>query len=132
MKKIFEVGLYLLFGGLTTLVNFLVYTLVVGILGVTLSNAVAWIVAVLFAFVANRKWVFQSRSKQWFKEFLPFVGGRTFSGLLEIFLPTLLITLGLNQTFFDIPGFWAKAAVTVLVVVLNYIISKFLVFQNRS
>ena len=132
MKKMREIGLYLLFGGLTTLVNFLTYTLVVKTFGVTLSNAVAWVVAVLFAFVTNRKWVFRSPSKHWEKELLTFVGGRALSGVLEIFLPTLLITLGLTQTAFDIPGFWAKVAVSILVVLLNYVVSKFLVFQNRS
>ncbi len=131
MKRMREIFLYLFFGGLTTLVNFAVYTLFVNRLGVTLSNGFAWSVAVLFAFVTNRKWVFHSRSTHWGKELLTFVGGRLFSGVLEIFLPTILITVGLTQTAFGITGFWAKALVSVLVVVLNYVVSKWIVFQKK-
>lgn len=132
MQKMREIGLYLLFGGLTTLVNFTAYSLLVERLGITLSNAVAWALAVLFAFFTNKAWVFRSRSSHWVCELATFIGGRCISGVLEIFLPTLLITLGMTQTAFGIIGFWAKLTVSVVVVILNYIVSKWIVFKNRS
>lgn len=132
MKKMRELGLYLLFGGLTTLVNFTAYSLLVERLGITLANAVAWALAVLFAFFTNKAYVFRSRSAHWICELFTFVTGRALSGVLEIFLPGILVGVGLDQTAFGIPGFWAKAAVSVLVVILNYIVSKWIVFQNRS
>ena len=132
MKRTRELLLYLLFGGLTTLVNFVIYTLTVNLLGITGSNAVAWVVAVLFAFFTNRLWVFQNREKHLLSQLTAFVGGRALSGVLEIFLPALLVEWGLRQTAFDIPGFWAKATVSVLVVLLNYFFGKYIVFKNKS
>ena len=132
MKRMRELFFYLLFGGLTTLVNFIVYSLTVRALGITGANAVAWVAAVLFAFFTNRVWVFQNREKRLLPQLVTFVGGRAFSGVLEIFLPALLVEWGMDQTAFDVPGFWAKAAVSILVVVLNYFFGKYIVFKNKS
>lgn len=133
MKRFRELFLYLLFGGLTTLVNFTAYSLTVDHCGITLSNAIAWAAAVLFAFFTNKAYVFRSKASALgavLRELAAFVGGRAVSGVLEIFLPGILVQLGLNQTAFGITGFWAKAAVSVFVVVLNYFVSKFIVFKS--
>lgn len=134
MKKLFEkyrqVGLYLFFGVTTTAVNWLIYTPLQGILGMTAANALAWLGAVLYAFVTNKLFVFESRGGAWVQEGLKFFGARMFSGLLEIFLPTALFGLGLNMPLLTVEGGVAKALVSVLIIVLNYVTSKLFVFRK--
>lgn len=101
----------------------------------TLSNAIAWIIAVLFAFVTNKIFVFESKDKSLatiLKEGVSFIGSRAATGALEILLPTLLFKFGLNQSFLGIDGFWAKAFVSVLVIILNYVFSKLIVFRKKK
>ncbi len=126
---------YLFFGGLTTAVNWLAYALSVGVLGlsVTAGNIFSWVCAVAFAFVTNKLWVFRSKSwawPQWGKEAAAFVGGRVFSGLVELAGLPLLMKLGLDQTLFGVEGFVAKIAISVVVIILNYFLSKFLAFRK--
>ena len=134
MKKLFEkyrqVGLYLFFGVTTTAVNWLIYTPLQGILGMTAANALAWLGAVLYAFVTNKLFVFESRGGAWVQEGLKFFGARIFSGLIEIFLPTALFALGLNMPLLTVEGGVAKALVSVLIIVLNYVTSKLFVFRS--
>ena len=129
--------MYLIFGVSTTLINWIVYTLLVSAanMSVTLSNGIAWVAAVSFAYVTNKLYVFESKS--WkasvvAKEAVSFFGARVASGVFEIFLPALLIKIGLDQNFFGIEGFAAKLVVSVLVIVLNYIFSKLFVFKKRK
>ena len=129
IEKYRQVGLYLFFGVTTTAVNWLIYTPLQGILGMTAANALAWLGAVLYAFVTNKLFVFESRGGAWVQEGLKFFGARIFSGLLEIFLPTALFGLGLNMPLLTVEGGVAKALVSVLIIVLNYVTSKFLVFR---
>ena len=129
IEKYRQVGLYLFFGVTTTAVNWLIYTPLQGILGMTAANALAWLGAVLYAFVTNKLFVFESRGGAWVQEGLKFFGARMFSGLLEIFLPTALFGLGLNMPLLTVEGGVAKALVSVLIIVLNYVTSKFLVFR---
>ena len=134
MKFIKSQGfLYLVVGGATTVVSFVVYSFLVyfGIVGVLLANAVSWCVAVLFAFFTNKHFVFGSHDyKDFLKEFYLFVLARGLSGVFEIFAPSGLIYLGLDTSFFGIEGFWAKFAVSVFVVIANYFFSKFLIFKK--
>jgi len=130
-----EMIFYLFFGGATTVVNWGFYGLMVRLLGcsITVSNAAAWVVAVIFAFFTNKAWVFQSRSwrpQQVLREAVPFLGARVFSGLLEIALVPLLFQLGLTQSLFNIEGFAAKVLVSVFVIALNYVFSKLFVFRR--
>lgn len=136
-KKYKEIIMYLIFGVSTTLVNWVVYTPLVNLAGVntTLANGIAWFVAVLYAYVTNKLFVFESKS--WkasvlVREILSFFGARVASGVFEIFLPEILMKLGLNQTFFGIEGGIAKIVVSVLVIVLNYIFSKLFVFRKKK
>ncbi|MBQ9227677.1 MAG: GtrA family protein [Eubacterium sp.] len=156
-----EVISYLFFGVVTTLVNWVVYAVMVRLLHVDLSavessdnvvfslfsgnsgkaltllfvaNLVAWIASVLVAYVTNKLWVFESKS--WkagtvLRELWEFVAARLFTGLFEWFGIPALVMLGLRQSLLGIEGFWAKALVSVLVVVLNYIFSKFIIFKNK-
>lgn len=134
MKFIKSQGfLYLVVGGATTAVNFVVYSFLVyfGITGVLGANATSWCVAVLFAFFTNKHFVFASHDyKGFLREFYLFVLARGLSGVFEIFAPSGLIYLGLDARLFDIEGFWAKFIVSVFVVVANYFFSKYLIFKR--
>lgn len=139
MKKLFDkyrqVILYLFFGITTTAVNWLIYTPLQGLVGMTVANALAWLGAVVYAFVTNKLFVFESRFggwKTWVGEGVKFFGARIISGLFEIFLPTALFTLGLNMPLLGIEGGMAKALVSVLIIVMNYVLSKFIVFNTSA
>lgn len=139
--KIKEIVSYLIFGVATTAVNFITYSLIQicfdfhSTLMITAANAIAWLVAVIFAFFVNKYFVFKSKSFElriFLKEFFLFFGVRIISGVFDIFLPTALIYLGLNQALFSIEGFWAKAAASAIVIVSNYFFSKLFVFKNNK
>jgi putative flippase GtrA len=130
LKKYEEVISYLFFGGLTTLVNYIVYLPCYNLLDLSgaLSNAIAWVAAVAFAYVTNKPFVFKSHDwsvKTVIPELTKFVSCRVGSGLLETAIIFALVDwLGLN-------GNVIKLATSVLVVILNYIASKLLVFRKK-
>jgi len=122
---------YLIVGGLTTLVNFGLFTLLHEIMGVdsTVSNLISIPVSILFAYCANKLAVFRQRSES-FKdlsvEFCKFVGSRLFTMAIDIGIVFL----------FDNVLYWnatvGKAFSQVFVIILNYIISKALVFRTKK
>ena len=130
LKKYEEVISYLFFGGLTTLVNYIVYLPCYNLLDLSgaLSNAIVWVAAVAFAYVTNKPFVFKSHDwsvKTVIPELTKFVSCRVGSGLLETAIIFALVDwLGLN-------GNVIKLATSVLVVILNYIASKLLVFRKK-
>ena len=136
-KKNKELIKYIAFGVATTAVNFAVYSalLLFGMSGkVTLANLVSWICAVIFAFFTNKLFVFESKSfkiKTLLPEAASFLGARVASGVIEVFLPEILMGIGLDSKIFGIEGLLAKAAVSTLVIVLNYIFSKLVVFKKK-
>ena len=137
MKKIkalivqyWEVLSYLIFGVLTTVVNYLVYLPVYNLLGLSaaLSNAIAWVVAVTFAYLTNKPFVFRSHdwsAKTVIPELTKFVGCRVASGAAETLI--LLVTVDILCWNGNI---W-KLVTSVLVVILNYIASKLVVFRKK-
>lgn len=125
-----EVLSYLIFGVLTTVVNYLVYLPVYNILGLSaaLSNAIAWVVAVAFAYLTNKPFVFKSHdwsAKTVIPELTKFVGCRIASGAAETLI--LLVTVD----FLHWNGNIWKLVTSVLVVVMNYIGSKLVVFRKK-
>ena len=144
MKKIKELFMkfreqisYLFFGVLTTGVNWVVYALFMLLPGINveIANAIAGIVAILFAYVTNRIFVFESKSKNKkdiLLEFLRFLGGRAVTFVIEVVGVPGLYYLGLNQGIFGIEGAYAKVIVSVVVIVLNYIFSKLFVFTKKN
>ena len=120
---------YLFFGGLTTVGNYLVYLPCYNLLNLSaaVSNAIAWAVAVAFAYLTNKPFVFRSHDwslKTVVPELTKFVTCRIGSGLLEtgiLFLCVDLLAWNGNV--------W-KLITSVLVVILNYIASKLLVFKK--
>ena len=135
-QKYKQIISYLFFGVTTTAVNWCIYTLFHGILqqDMTLSNAIGWFGAALYAFITNKLFVFESKTmelRQLLPELLKFFAARGFSGVFEIVLPTALFAIGLNQPLFGIEGGIAKALVSILVIVMNYVLSKFVVFCKK-
>lgn len=134
---------YLFWGGMTTVVSWGSYSLFMLLLQVTALGATAgvfwanigsWVCAVLFAFVSNKLWVF--RSKCWDKsvvlpELTKFLSSRLATGVFEMAAVPALVAFGLNQSIFGIAGMVSKILVSVVVVILNYILSKLFVFKNK-
>ena len=126
-----EILIYLFFGCLTTAVNYLIYFPCYNWLHLSaaVSNAVAWAVAVLFAYLTNKPFVFRSNNWSWevvMPELLKFVGCRFGSGLME----TLAMWLFVDLLAWN--GNWMKIILSVLVVVLNYVFSKWIVFTGKK
>ncbi|WP_296890889.1 GtrA family protein [uncultured Methanobrevibacter sp.] len=123
-----ELILYVVFGAFTFFVNLISYFFFANLLGINylVSNAIAWFLSVLFAYITNRKWVFESRSPNILKEMSLFFGGRIFSGVVDMFLMYAFIDL----LAFD--GSISKIVVQIIVIVLNYIFSKLIVFKNHE
>lgn len=120
-----ELIAYIIFGVLTTAVNIITYFLFVDVFAVNyiISNIIAWFVSVLFAYITNRIWVFESKDDNIIKEIVLFYGGRIFSGVVDTGLMYLFIDILATGDVF------AKIVVQVIVVVLNYVFSKFIVFK---
>lgn len=129
-EKYRSILIYIIFGVLTTAVNYLVYIPCLNLLGLSasVSNVIAWCVAVLFSFLTNKPFVFESKDwsvKTVVPEFTKFVGTRVASGLVETLI--LLVTVDLLGWNGNI---W-KLVTNVIVVILNYIGSKLLVFRKK-
>lgn len=130
IKKYWDVLSYLFFGGLTTLVNYLIYIFVFQWLefSAAISNMIAWVVAVVFAYLTNKPFVFKSHdwsARTVLPELGKFLGCRVGSGLLE----TGLLALCVDILRWN--GLLMKIVTSVLVVIINYLGSKFLVFQEK-
>ena len=123
------VVMYLVFGVLTTLVDWVAYRVLrLSGLGYMFSNVAAWGAAVIFAFVTNKFMVFNSKSVDRLiiiKEFISFVGARVFSLLLQLAGIELMID------YANINEYIAKAVMTVVVVVCNYVFSKLFIFKDK-
>jgi putative flippase GtrA len=162
-RKHREVLLYLVFGGLTTLVGWVVYFAILWswraihglasddtssklyLIGYTVAQVVQWVAAVLFAFFTNRKWVFTDadRSVPVGRQLATFSAGRVATFFVD-YVVTYFGALGLtmvfpalvNATLFGVTvnlcDVAAKVVAAVIVIVCNYIFSKWLVFKNRK
>ncbi len=120
--------LYLFFGGCTTLVNILAFALFRLIhIGTYISNGLAWVLAVLFAFVTNKIFVFESKGKskkETFKEGVSFFGFRVLSLVIDMGIMYLLIDiLSWNELL-------SKVISNIVVIILNYIFSKVFIFKK--
>ena len=140
-----ELIMYVIFGVLTTLVNFGAFWLFTKILGedsYLINNAIAWVVGVVFAYITNKLFVFDSKSwnlKLVTKEVVEFFGARVLSFLVEEGGMLLFITgLGFGEKSLELLGFTitgqfiVKILLAVIVVVLNYIFSKFFIFRKQE
>ena len=129
IEKYWDILTYLVFGVLTTVVNYVIYLPLYNIMGMsaTASNAIAWVVAVAFAYLTNKPFVFRSHDwsmKTVIPELTKFVSCRIGSGLLETVISLVTVDiLGWNGNI------W-KLFTSVLVVVLNYVASKLFIFKK--
>ena len=130
IRKYYDILVYLFFGVLTTVVNYIIYLPCYNILGLsaTVSNMISWVVAVAFAYLTNKPFVFKSYDWSWKTvgpELAKFVGCRVGSGLLE----TAIIFVTVDCLLWN-GNIW-KLVTSVLVVILNYVASKLLVFKKK-
>lgn len=129
-KKYHQPILYLFFGVCTTAVNIITYYISAHIfsLSVVLSTCLAWVISVIFAYITNKWWVFESKSlrlKAVIQEFLSFTGCRLFTGACDLLIMFIFVDcLGVNDLL-------VKIASNVLVVILNYIFSKLIIFKRK-
>ena len=132
-----EIINYLIFGVLTTLVNLITkYILLFTVLNPTngfqlqIAIIVSWIVAVIFAYFTNRKFVFESKNQNKLKEFMSFVVARIATLLLEMFIMWFFVTLLKLNSDLYVVIFTLVAQVAV--VIGNYIFSKLFVFKKTD
>ncbi len=130
IRRHYDVLAYLFFGALTTAVNYVVYLPCYNLLHLSaaISNVIAWVAAVAFAFLTNKPFVFKSHdwsAKKVWPELVKFVSCRIGSGLLE----TVIIFLTVDLAQWN--GNAMKLLVSILVVILNYFGSKLLVFRSK-
>lgn len=126
-----EIISYLIFGILTTLVNFIVYYITATVLGVdpVIGNIIAWFISVLFAYITNRIFVFRSE-RNGFKGIL--------SEMAAFFLARIASavfcdvgTFALMVKVFGINDYISKIVTQVMVVIMNYVLSKLVIFRKK-
>ncbi len=142
-----EVFSYLFFGVCTTVVNIVVFQFCCSAIGLhaLISNIIAWIFAVAFAYITNRIFVFHSREKSLrgiAREAGTFVGARLFSLLVDEFIIWLMVSvmgyIAIERLIADIlscplkdaKSLFAKICSNVVVVILNYVLSKMIIFKK--
>lgn len=134
-KKYEEIVKYLFFGVLTTVVNYVVYYAIVFIMHTSdgmvgfLANLFANIFAILFAYVTNRKFVFDSKAtgrKEIFKEMTSFFSCRIFSMIVD----SLIYYIGCTTMGFS--DLIVKTISQVVIIILNYVLSKLIVFRKKD
>ena len=142
-RKNKEILLYLFFGAWTTVISFVSFFIAAALIklpdisifgmpvdtAVTVSNIISWICAVTFSYVTARIWVFESTAhggKAVFKEALVFYGGRVFTLIVETVMMNVGVqALSINENIM-------KIIASIVVLILNYVISKLLVFKKTS
>lgn len=126
-----EVIMYVIFGVLTTLVNLIISFALVDAfkIGGSIASAIGIVSSILFAYFTNRKWVFNTTAKGFaenLKEFWKFIAGR---------LVTMVIEQGGVMVLYDVlnmPFVPVKLSLTIIVIILNYIFSKFFAFKTNK
>ena len=131
IKRNREIISYLIIGVLTTIVSLIsYYLLTITILSpnypleITIANIISWIISVLFAYITNRKYVFQSKDKNILKEASKFTLSRVTTLIIDILLMFIFVSiLHFNDKII-------KLLVQIIIIILNYIFSKLLVFKK--
>ena len=121
-----EIFLYIFFGALTTLINIVSYSLLYYNFGITntASTIISWVLSVLFAYVTNRVWVFESDNKTKIKEAGEFFLARISTGVLD------LLVMYVGVELFCLEGGMLKIISNVIVIILNYLFAKLFVFKK--
>lgn len=130
-KKYKEIVNYIIVGILTTMVSLITYYVCVltifnpkHALELQIANIISWVTSVAFAYITNRIFVFESKSKNIIKELISFVSARILTLLFDMMIMFVMVTaLGINDKV-------SKLFVQIVVIVLNYIFSKLFVFKK--
>ena len=130
IHKYKEIILYIIFGVLTTAINIICFY-ILDKLGVNtyINNTISWILSVLFAFITNKIYVFESYDKDkktWLKEGTKFFGARIFSYFVDMGTIYFLLEI------IHIPKMISKIISNILVIIINYILSKLIVFKKKQ
>ena len=125
-KKYKEIINYLIFGGLTTVVSIVTYALFAKVFYIDylISNVLSWILAVLFAYITNKIFVFESKSKKNVKEITSFFFFRIISLVMEMIILYIFVDM------LHIDDLITKIIAQVIVIVSNYVFSKVFVFKK--
>ena len=131
LKKYRGIIMYGIFGLCSTLVNIVSYYLLYNIAGIpnVVSAVLAWLIGVGFAFITNKLWVFNSKSwdrKTVIHETLTFFSARLLTGLLDV----LIMYVAVDVCHFN-STLW-KCISNVIVIVLNYVASKLIIFRKKD
>ena len=129
-KKYKMALLYLFFGGLAFFLNFFLFVAIDSFtpIGVFANNAICWVVCVLFQFFTNRTWVFDgsvNSAAGLAKQMAAFFAGRLFTLFSELAILAIFIT------WLSLPKIPVKLFAQIVVIILNYVISKLLVFRKK-
>lgn len=129
--RLMEITLYVFFGGLTTVVNFVAYFLARDFfnLNFVISNTISWISAVLFAFITNKIWVFKSKTETFIEliiEFSKFIFYRLLSFGIDMGSMFVFIKV------FHLSDFIAKLFTQIFIVISNYVFSKLFIFKSKE
>ncbi|GMA07740.1 GtrA family protein [Tetragenococcus halophilus] len=130
-KRLQEIITYLFFGVMTTVVNFVTFFLARNLFvwNLVISNTFSWVLSVLFAFATNKKWVFKSKttsSRHFFSELSKFFFYRIVSFGIDMGCMLLFVDA------IDMKEFWAKLITQIIIVVANYVFSKFFIFTQKN
>lgn len=121
-----EIVLYLIFGIATTIINIVMFNMLRRIdFNILISNTIAWFISVLFAYMTNKRYVFESKNEDKSEIFL-FFSSRFFSLIVDNICILLLIKVLL------INEFYSKIFVNVIVIIINYLLSKLVVFKEKK
>ena len=130
--KYWQVIAYMIFGGLTTLINLLLFNYLYTwkhMTGYQMATFVAWLVSVIFAYVTNKLYVFHAHSctkKQMIGEIFSFL----FWKILSLLIDFLILKNGI--VIMNANAFWVKIVDNVIVVIANYLFSKVFIFENKT
>ena len=123
--KCYELFGYLFFGFCTTLVNIIAFMILRSSVSLYISNLLAWLIAVLFAFIVNKIFVFKSKN-YWLKEIVSFFGLRLVSLLIDMGIVYLMVEV------LSIHELLTKIVANIVVILINYFISKCFIFKKRG
>nr|WP_321328338.1 GtrA family protein [uncultured Ilyobacter sp.] len=125
-----ELILYIFFGVLTTVVNFITYFLILKISkNYVFATTIAFIIAIIFAYITNKKYVFEKKTsslKNLLKEFIKFLTSRAFTYFVDV-LGMIFLIKYLSQGEIS-----SKIIVNITVIILNYLFSKLYIFKAEK
>lgn len=122
--------LYLFFGGCTTVVNIVVFALCSDILHMELlvSNFMAWVLAVFFAYITNKIWVFESKTET-LNELVKEIGSFVFARVVTLLIDMFIMYVGVEILFIN--KMIIKVLANIVVIVANYVFSKLFIFKKK-